>query len=557
MLSIRNEEARLYLERWEDLKSERNTWENTWHEVAEYIYPERERIVRKANREQANRTKIIDPTATGACNILASGMHGGLTNPSRPWFRLGLNDKKLSEKEPVKLWLHELQQVMYQYLGSSNFYTQIHALYADQASFGTAAIYCEEDEKYGLRFKVLPIGEYALAIGANGRVDTMYREYSMSVRNIAASFPDLPDAVTDLLNSNDREKRLNILHCIQPNKEFDRRKVLDPVKGRPFESVYILMDGDQHILARGGYMEQPFMAPRWHTVGNDAYGYSPAMSALPDIKMLQAMAKSFVEAVHLALRPPVRVPSSFSDQLNLLPGGQNKIDDTDPNAIRAIYEVRPDLRSAAEKIADTRSQINQAFFTDLFMAMMSTDRRQITAEEIIERRSEKMLQLGPVVEREQHELFDPLIDRVYGILNRAGKLPPPPDMPELQGQSIKIDYISMLSLAQRQTSVRAIQDFVQFVGGVAQFVPSALDKFDSDEAIDTYGDTIGVPPGVIRGPEEVAGIREERAQAEAAAQQAAMQQAQMQSAGQGAQALKTISEIDPEAAGLSALQAGM
>ena len=54
-------------------------------------------------------------------------------------------------------------------------------------------------------------------------------------------------------------------------------------------------------------------------------------------------------------------------------------------------------------------------------SMAFSDRRQITAREIEERHEEKLLMLGPVLERLNDELLRPLIDRTFNIMVRLSQ----------------------------------------------------------------------------------------------------------------------------------------
>jgi hypothetical protein len=142
--------------------------------------------------------------------------------------------------------------------------------------------------------------------------------------------------------------------------------------------------------------------------------------------------------------------------------------------------------------------------------LAQSDNPEMTAREIEERHSEKVLILGPVMERLNDELFDPLIKRVFGIMYRRGLIKPPP--PELQGQEFpqKIEYTSILAQASKLLGTANIEKVAGFIGQLSQMAPNALDKFDIDEAIDTYSEMHGINPNIIRDNKQVKVIREAR-----------------------------------------------
>ncbi|WP_320169515.1 portal protein [Maridesulfovibrio sp.] len=533
-----------YTARLLSLRQERSSWEPHWQEISDYILPRRG--VYSGQRPNDGRVKggrIIDSTATRALRILAAGLQGGLTSPARPWFRLGISDRDLARHKSVREWVAQVESTMYRALSRSNFYSCIHSLYTELSGFGTGILYCEPDQERGLRFRTLTAGEYCLATDAQGRVDTVYREFKMTARQLENRFgrENLPATVSSSLDRN-RDHWFDVLHVVQPRDEFDHER-LDG-ENMPFESIFLLNGKGGHILSVSGFVENPYMAPRWDTSAMDVYGRSPAMDVLADVKMLMEMSKSQIQAVHLTLRPPMKVPSMYSRRLNLLPGGQNPVEQNQQDSVSPLYQVRPDLAGVSNKIQDVRAAIREGFYNDIFLMMAGSDRKTITAAEVAERHEEKLIQLGPVIERQHTELLDPLIDRVFGILLRAGQLPEAPSV--LEGVDIKVDYISVLAQAQKMVGTQSIQSLAEFVGRLAQANPEVLDKVDMDRAVDDYAELIGVPNGIVRSGDEVEKFRAER---KVQAQQRQNMQDSLQAASTGAGIVRNLS-----GAGMNPLQ---
>ena len=199
-----------------------------------------------------------------------------------------------------------------------------------------------------------------------------------------------------------------------------------------------------------------------------------------------------------------------------------------------MHEVGVNLEHLRKEIQDVETRIKGDFFEDLFRDILNLDNVR-TATEIAQRNSDRLTLLGPVVERLQSGTLDVIIDRVYSIMDSQGLIPEPPE--ELRGQDIGVEYIGLLAQAQKAVSITGIEQIAGFVGNLAAAQPEVLDKLNTDEAVDTYADAIGVPTDVIRSDEEVEKIRSDRAQAQQA-QQAA------ESAAQAAQGAKLLSETD-------------
>tara|TARA_R110002050_G_scaffold247646_1_gene385409 strand:- start:782 stop:1459 length:678 start_codon:yes stop_codon:yes gene_type:complete len=202
---------------------------------------------------------------------------------------------------------------------------------------------------------------------------------------------------------------------------------------------------------------------------------------------------------------------------------------------RPTYEVNPRLGELQQDIAETQYRIQQGFYADLFQMMTQSDRRQITAREIDERHEEKLLMLGPVLERLHTELLNPLIDRTFNIMARNDLLPPAPE--ELGGVTLKVEYISVMAQAQKAIGTGAIERLAGFVGNMAATKPDVLDKFDADQSVDEYAEMLGVPPKIVVPDDVVQQMRQAR-------QEQMEQQQMMEQASMGAQAAKVMSDAD-------------
>lgn len=500
------------------VERERRAWEPLWREVADFVLPRCIDGTRKAD-EAGDTTRrgprIIDGTATRAVRILAAGMQGGLTSPARPWFRLRLADEDMEEAGPERRWLDVVERRLYAALARSNFYAAVHGLYTELAAFGSADMYHEADPQRVMRFSCLACGDFAWACDAAGRVDTVVRRLRMSARQMAQRYGEahLSRRVRRMLRR-DPERPVPLVHMVRPRV---RRAAGEGGKATgggiggvnmPWQSLTWEAEAAEGLLHEGGFEEFPHLAARWDVAGGDIYGRSPGMDVLPDVKMLQEMARSQLLAIHKVVNPPMRVPSGFKQRLNLIPGGQNYVTPGQGESVGPLYQINPDIGAVTHKMEDVRRAVREGFFNDLFLMFTAEGRSNITAAEVLERGEEKLLMLGPVIERHQSELLDPLLERTYGILRRGGLLPPPP--PELAGRSMRVEYVSALAQAQRVVTAQAIRRFASDVSTLAGVAPQVLDKVDFEQAVDELAAIAGVPARVVRSDAEVAALRAAR-----------------------------------------------
>lgn len=529
--------------RLEALRSDRTPFISYWGDLSDHHLAHRGRFLLDNGKKNPKRnTKQLNNTSRQAVRTLASGMMAGITSPARPWFRLGSPDPAMRDNGAIRTWLHAVENIMYAVFSQSNTYNSLNTLYAELGTFGTAAIGVYDDFENVIRCRTYTVGSYMLGMNGKEQVDTFYREYSKTVGEVVKEFgiDNCSRHVQDQWKSGNLEQTVQLVHAIEPN---DDRDMMSPLAANmPVRSVYY-EKGNQtqknnRFLKKSGFHEFAILAPRWDVTPEDVYAVDcPGMTALGDTKALQLGERRMYQVLDKLTDPPTQGPSNVkNDMKRLKPGDHVAVDGAHAGSgIKSIYDQRPDLNAIVSINDRTEVRINKAFYVDLFLMLASSDRRQITAREVAEKHEEKLLMLGPVLERLHSELLDPLIDITFNKLLRAGVLPPPP--PELEGVDLRVEYVSVLAQAQRMVSVGGIDRMAGFIGELAAAWPEARYKFNAMEAVDEYADALGVAPKIINDDETAQGLFMQEQQAMQSAQMAEM-------AGQIAGAAKTASETD-------------
>lgn len=498
-----------------------------WKELSDYVSGSRGRFLVDDQRKPRRNENLYNEIAKISANTLASGMHSGITSPARPWFELTTPDPDLAEFGSVKEWLSKVQKIMLMIFARSNFYNSMHSMYYEMGVFGQMPVGIYENFDNVIRCAPYTIGSYCLALDGERNVDTLYRQYSMTVRQVVTRFglKNCSKATTNLWNTGNYDEPVKLIHAIEPNDDVDPKSPLS--RHMPYSSIYIESDGEKDkILHRSGFQELPFIAPRWEIAGEDTYASAyPGINSIGTNKSLQIEELDKQIAIEKMHNPPLIADSALRTAgVDLIAGGVSYVPGmmaAGKPGLASVYEVNPRIAELMQDIQEKEARIQRHFYADLFMMITEMDRAQITATEIAERKEEKLLMLGAVLERLNNEGLDPVIDRTFAIAERAGILPPPP--PELQGMSLKVEYISVLAQAQRAVSTSSIEATAAFTMNLAQVFPEARHKFDSHQAIDEYAKAKGAPPKVIRSDKDAQALAE--AEAEAARQQQAMEQA--------------------------------
>jgi len=512
-----------YNKRLEALSSERTSFMPLWRELSDYHLAYRGRfLLSDRNNGHKRNTKQLNNTSRLAARTTASGMMSGITSPARPWFRLSSGDKKVDDVAAVKQWMFDVQNIMYRVFSASNLYNSLHQTYSELGVFGVGVMGVYEDYENVIHCRPYTVGSYMLGADDRNLVDTLYREYEITVGQLVKQFgvDKVSMSTRNQWEAGNTEVWVPVVHVIEPNDDRDMQSPLASEK--PWRSVYY-EKSEKTPLRESGFDEFPIMAPRWDITGEDIYATDcPGITTLGDTKGLQLGERRLYQAVDRLVDPPLQGPSTMRNKMKgntPAPGEVIWHDQPDSKGLRSIYDgFRPDLNALQLVNTNAEERIKRGFYEDLFLMLANSDRRQITAREVAEKHEEKLLMLGPVLERLHTELLDPLIDRTFNILQRNGVLPVPP--PELK--DVSVEYVSVLAQAQRLVNTGAIDRMVEHAGQLASIWPEARHKIDPNTSIDEYADALGVNPAIIRSDRDA----DARAAAELQAQQQAQQMEQ-------------------------------
>lgn len=533
------------------LYNDRNDWWQAWRDIATYFLPKRY-LWLQTNNERRNyiglNPNIIDATGTLAGRVLASGMMNGITSPSRPWFKIRLAGFQDDADYAARVWLDDVERRMLLAMAETNFYNAIAVMYLDLVFFGTASMLIYEDYQNVFVCRNPCLGEYYLSQNSKGKVDTFARRFSYTVKQCVQEFgiENVSETVKNLFNMNNAQRLQNIeiAHLIEPNL---------PGKGQlskvfQFRETYWETGASDpgKVLSRRGYYELPGLFPRWEVTGNDSYGTSPAMDALGDVKQLQQETIRKGQSLDYMVRPPMLYDISMKNNpIATLPGGVTYITGLSNGHVggKAAYQITPPINELTMDIRDVQTRIREIFHNPLFNMISQLDTVR-SATEIDARREEKLVLLGPVLERFENEALDPAINRVFSIMNRAGLFPPAPQ--SIQNAKLEIQYVSILSAAQSAVGVIPTERFLQVIGNVSAIYPKALNIPNWDELLLDYGRDIGVKAKNMNSRDDI------NALAEADDQRAAMASG-LQAAQGAAEAAKNLSQTEV-GGGANALQ---
>jgi hypothetical protein len=532
-------ERQRYLKRLTSLKSERSSWDEQYREIGEGMLPNRHRKnVSDTNKGTKKSGKILNPVAQQAIQILAAGLMSGVTSPSRPWMRLAYADDEVMELESAKEHCWLVTTRMLAQLARTNFYlATAGSTYPDLAGFGTHATVVLKDQQTILRFYPLQVGEYWLASSARNVIDTLYREFQLTVAALVEEFgyDQCSVSVRRAWDNDDLDRKVTIVHAIEPNRDLDKKKA--DWRGKRWTSIWLEVANPEDkaigLLRKSGHTRFPALTPRWSQDGQDTYGRGPGMKALPTHQQIQKLEYNLALQVALLGQPAVSAPAELQDSggVNQTPGGvtyrpAGSYNDTKIESIHDTAAISVGIRETRAAIQEREQRIREFFSTDFWLAMLQDDRATpATAEEVRAKKEERMLQLGPVLEQIQCEFLEPVVDQLFDAMLEAGAIPPPPrDVIELLAKKghgaavFDVEYVSIAAAAQRALGLTNVRSFLEFVASGAQVDPTAVDLVDVDTLINEAARMLGINPKIVRAMPVVQQLRAARSKQQQAAE---------------------------------------
>jgi len=553
-------DPRHIIKRCKELKDKRHNWEYLWDEVAHFVLPTKADFIQKKSSGTSRDDNLYDSTAITSNQTLASGLHGALTAPSGRWFHIRFRDDEMNNDDAATEWLEDCIDRIYKSIEESNFNSEVNELYLDLCCFGTAAMLVERrqnttgdiDDFEKLNFRTIHLSEVAIAEDVDGKVDTIYRKLKLTARQARQMFSDevdLGDSINQALE-NKPDKEFEFIHAVYPREYVESTEGLLQPKDRPWASCWVQVK-DQKLIQESGFYENPWMVPRWSKLSGDVYGFSPAMMARADIRTLNAAKLFEMRAWEKSIDPPTLANyNGIIGDLRLDPGGLTYV--------RDINGVRPFQNGAQWQVSQIKANelvtnIRRAFFND---QLQLHEGPNMTATEVRARMELMQQILGPVVGRLQSELLNPLIQRIFMVMFRAGLFAEPP-MSLMEGDGkLDVEYVSPLARAQRMDEVFAVERWYGQLAGMAQADPTVMDVIDFPKVGRMLAKRLGVPADAMKSDDEIQRIQMERQQQQQMMQQQMMQQQGLDQAGQAAEVAAEVDNAgqDQVAAVMAGLQ---
>lgn len=521
------------IKRNQHLKDKRDPWMSTWQQLANYVQPRKNQITFKTSMPAIDQSiDLFDTTAISANMVLGAGQLQYVTPAAEPWCGLEIPEHLLNtpagQSTDLATWYQVCGEIILRELGRSNFYTEVHEFYLDRGGMGTSNLFCQEGKRQALNFSCQAIGTYCIAEDDEGYVDTVFREFKLSVRQAVQKWGKeaMGPKVLECYNDSKGE-RMDVehtyIHAVFPRSDSERDHLKVDGINKPVASIYVCIE-DQCIVSNQGFDEMPYFTSRYLTWGEEVWGYCPSIDIISTIRQVNFIERQMDALAEIAAFPRVLMPEHLEQAADLRAGGITVYDPQQQGKPEEWGTMgRYDI--GQERVKTKQDAIRRAYHVDLF-EMLAQQEKQMTAYETMQRVAEKLIQFSPTFGRLTTEFLSPLIQRLFGILYRGGFFPTPPAeamADTLHGRGIiapQVVFTSKIALAIKALQNHAFVEFMGIVGPLVNLNPDILDNIDQDVAFVAIARNVGVPAAWMRSQDSLDAIRQQKAQA-AQAQQAA------------------------------------
>jgi hypothetical protein len=514
--------------RHEALKRIKQAYESNIDELIKYCNHTRQQIT-DTTKSRDTGTEVFDGTANSANKIMADGLFGNLCSQSLRWFATILpvkmnwprssrnmrqwDGKQLDQVPEIKRWLEDTDDLLYGSFLGSNFYDEMPTFFRDGGSVACANMYVEYDIPDGKQvFTVLHPREYVVGLDKYGNVDTEFRTYKLTIRNLVKKFgikvlsEDIQN-IDQVLENSPYEER-DVVHAVLPRDDYDPE--MRDNKNKKWGSYWYLESG-RKLLLESGYDYFQFIHWQYNR-GYDGYGYGPGHEALTEIKRMQQQEIANLIAGQKMVEPPMVVHNNLRGLVQIGPKGKTYVNDMKMRPEPLMENIK--LVYGLDMLDRTRKIVQEKWHVDFFMMLSQAafNKLDITATQVMEMVSEKATMLGTVVGRIATDVLNPIIDLMYYAERDAGRLPQIPQLmldTGLTNVATRIDYTGPLAQAQKRAhSTQGIRNGLTFIGEVSRIYPKAVNKVKWNNTLEKGLTDLGFPASCMETEADFAATNE-------------------------------------------------
>ena len=444
-IDITENEERLVIEKFSELKTERAKHIRKWKDIQDYVALTNEissEFLDNENKSKQKDVYINDPTGFICTNQAGDYLAGILwnleaitlepsefikksTNEDLSWFYKKATDKTLSQINSTDAgWPSILKSHCY-----------------EQVSFGTSGIgtyrskeFDNEQSECCLSFKPYGVYNSCCDEGANNKINVVYSVYNWTINRIIEEFciedgefseelyKELPKEITSEYEANRLNVKKRLVYCVMPNNFYrmnKRGKVGAKFKG------YWFVDNTKKIFKVDYFKEMPIAMGRFIRVNGQVYGESSGSIAISSIKVLNHVTGDTVDNIEKTTDAPVGVYSGALAAGNVINRSAGSVTVFNPQAAQGgqspmfpISQIGDISAIVNFLLPELKKNIVNIFKIDQLLDF--NNQTQMTATESSYRMSIRGKSINGIITQQKSEVIEPTVHRCISIIQECG-----------------------------------------------------------------------------------------------------------------------------------------
>jgi hypothetical protein len=501
------------------LIGENSNWQSYFEDLADYGLPRKAWVITyRSKGEQLKFNYLYDSTAIRGLQKMAAGFHSNCTNSAMKWHGFEADNIEMMKDRQVQDFFYKCELVQFRTYANSNFDNAFQEFYMDAGCFGSGDVFTSPDPKNVVRYTCVPIEQLHLVQDANGVVVKVFRVFKLTAYQAFRMWGfDAGESVRASIKDKKPNTKFEFVHYTGPRHVRDASKI-DNINMK-WQSSWIAKK-DKFEILQSGYDNNPHAVGRFWKDPNDAFGFSPMMNVLADVKLVNAQQRTVLRGAMKSVDPAYSLPSrGYMLPINYNPGATNYRDVklNKDNRLELMPTSPGGVTLGAEMVKANQQQIEDGLFLPLFQTLQNIG-KELKVLEVQKIIADNMALLGPVLNNFTHDVITPVVLNTFDCNLKAGKFPPIP--PQLRGQSFHPVYYGQLARAQRQSEITDIDQLMGEMGNMVQFMPELADIPDPDYIAEKLRRFRNIDPKVFRDPAVIQARRQQKIQMAAAQQKA-------------------------------------
>ena len=542
-IDISEKEENLVIERFRELKTERNRYIDRWRDVQNYVAITNEINTEFEDNKQPNEQKDIfinDSTAFTSVNQAGDYLAGILWNLNAVTLEPSKYIKDKAQGTDLSAFYKKATEIFLEQMNSSDagFQSILKSYCYEQFSYGTSGIGTFKSKEFEngqseccLSFKPFGVWNSCIDEGTNNKIDVIYTVYHWRLNQIIEEFcyedgefseellSNLPDELKRAVEGNKYNQKFKLVYGVLPNNSYVMGK--RGKNGARYKGYWFIENSQSKVFKVDYYKKLPIAMCRAIRANNQIYGESAGTLSISIIKMLNYILGNTVDNIEKTTDPALGIISGALVAGNVINRSANAVNTFNAQAVANGQTPIFPLAQAGDisavvnfLIPELKKCIINNFKIDQLLDF--NNQTEMTATESSYRMSIRGKSISGLLTQEKSEAIEPTCHRAISVILDCGLFGKTYDevmnLPEITEEQIaykqrllnegdfipqivsdamkdnkiwyKLKYNGELEKLLNAEVYEAIGRFLQYLNAVLQIKPELIHAINAYEFLD-------------------------------------------------------------------------